>query len=83
MLQADTEANSRFGGLSRSEWLLLGLTALILMFGVVGLSVIQIQEIDLRFLWDLRAILTTALVCIALASIKPRSFNSIYCILIK
>ena len=75
MLPADNQANSRVGGLSKPEWLLLGLTLLILLCGVVGLSVIQIQEIDLRFLWDLTAILTSALVCIALASIKPRSFN--------
>ena len=75
MLPADNQAYSRVGGLSKPEWLLLGLTLLILLCGVAGLSVIQIQEIDLRFLWDLRAILTSALVCIALASIKPRSFN--------
>ena len=74
-LQADTEVNNRVKGLSKPEWLLLGLTLLILMCGVVGLSVIQIQEIGLSFFWDPKAILISALVCIALASIKPRSAN--------
>ena len=75
MLPANSQANSRIGGLSKPEWLLLGLTLLILMCGVVGLSVIQIQEMGLSFYWDPKAILITALLCIALASIKPRSAN--------
>ncbi len=75
MLPADSQANSRIVGLSKPEWLLLGLTLLILMCGVVGLSAIQIQEIGLSFFWDPKAILITALLCIALASIKPRSAN--------
>ncbi len=75
MLPADNQVNSRVGGLSNPEWLLLGLTVLILMCGVVGLSVIQIQEIGLSFFWNPKAILISVLVCIALASIKPRSAN--------
>jgi hypothetical protein len=75
VLPADSQANSRIVGLSKPEWLLLGLTLLILMCGVVGLSAIQIQEIGLSFFWDPKAILITALLCIALASIKPRSAN--------
>ena len=74
-LQADSEANNRVKGLSKPEWVLLGLTLGLLICGDIGFTVIQIGEFyPFLTLGDWKSALITALVCVALASVKPRSY---------
>ena len=73
-LQADTGVNNRVEGLSKPEWLVLGLTLGLLMCRDIGFTAIQIREFrPFLALGDWKSALITALVCIALASVKPRS----------
>ena len=73
-MQADSEAYNRVKGLSKPEWVLLGLTLGLLICGDIGFTAIQIREFRPLFtLGDWKSALITALVCIALASVKPRS----------
>ena len=74
-MQADSEANNRVKGLSKPEWVLLGLTLGLLICGDIGFTVIQIGEFyPFLTLGDWKSALITALVCVALASVKPRSY---------
>ena len=74
-LQADSEANNRVKGLSKPEWVLLGLTLGLLICGDIGFTVVQIREYSPSFtLGDWKTALITALVCIALASVKLGSY---------
>ena len=74
-MQADSEAYNRVKGLSKPEWVLLGLTLGLLMCGDIGFTAIQIREFrPFLPLGDWKSAVITALVCIALASVKPRSY---------
>ena len=73
MLQAQTEANIRFGGLSRTEWLVALGSVFLILAVAISLTLFYTGEVFWIFLWNWPAFAIIAMICVVLGGIKPRS----------
>lgn len=73
MLPADNHAKSRVGGLSKPEWLVVFGSAFLIIAGASSLTIFYTGDVFWIFLWNWRALAITAVICVVLGGIKPRS----------
>ena len=64
MLQAQTEANIRFGGLSRTEWLVAFGSVFLIIAVAISLTLFYTGEVFWIFLWNWPAFAIIAVICV-------------------
>lgn len=73
MLPADNQSNSRVGGLSKPEWLVAFGSVFLIIAVAISLTLFYTGEVFWIFLWNWPAFAITAVICVVLGGIKPRS----------